>query len=486
VGGWWYWRNYQLYGDFFQRGLYKLYFNIEQKSLTLSEFLYILSTGEVSFWATFGWLNLAAPEWVYIVYRVISRVGLVGVAAAIVTQIILNLKPARFNRLCLTCHIPPPLPALIIHLVFPVALAFSLTRLVAIEGGLQGRQLLPALGSVAIMIVWGWGALVPPRWRVKITGGLLVGLFGLALWLPFWVVVPEYWPRPLLTKANLPAGLRRLDWIYHDEMKLLGVKIGTDTVQPGERVPVTVYWQALKPMDTNYSVFVHLIGRGYQNVGQFNSYPGLGLRPTRSLQPGQIVADTYPVLVEGGAPAPTRLLVNVGLFDFKEAGRPGIQAVDAAGQPIGSTVGQLKLIPWDWPPVPPGPPVAEFSDNIHLGPYTIENCQNRGDDCQISFTWLVQGQPNADYTVFIQLWREGQQVAGFDTPPLAGDYPTHLWTAGEVIIDPHSLDLSTLPPGNYKILAGLYQAANSKRLSATANGSSLPDNALNLGLIELK
>ncbi|HXV43709.1 MAG TPA: hypothetical protein VEC96_11660, partial [Anaerolineae bacterium] len=43
VGGWWYWRNYQLYGDFFQRGLYKLYFNVEQQPLNLSDFLYTLS-----------------------------------------------------------------------------------------------------------------------------------------------------------------------------------------------------------------------------------------------------------------------------------------------------------------------------------------------------------------------------------------------------------------------------------------------------------
>ncbi len=484
VGGWWYWRNYQLYGDFFQRELYKIYFNIEQKSLTLSEFLYTLSTGEVSFWATFGWLNLVAPDWLYIIYRVVSRVGLLGVAVAVAVQAVKRLGIGDWR---LRFNTPPPLPALIIHLVFPVALAFSLTRLVAIEGGLQGRQLLPALGSMAIVIMWGWWQLTPPRWRIKVTGTLMVGLFGLALWLPFGVVAPEYIPKPLLTEADLPADLHRLDWVYQDELKLVGVKLGAESVHPGERVPVTVYWQALKPMETNYSVFVHLIGRAYQTVGQFNSYPGLGLRPTRTLQPGEIVADTYPVLVDGGSTAPTRLLVEVGLFDFKEAGRPGLQAVDPNGQPVGPTVGQLKLIPWVWPPAPPGPPLAEFADSLQLGAYALEGCQSRNEGCQIIFTWLPQGQPATDdYTVFIQLWQGGQPVAGFDTPPLTGDYVTGLWAAGEVIVDPHRLDLTQLPPGEYQIWAGLYNAANGERLAASANGTPLADYALNLGSINLK
>ncbi len=506
VGGWWYWRNYQLYGDFFQRGLYKIYFNVDPQPLTLSEFLYTLSTGEVSFWATFGWLNLVAPEWVYSVYRIISRIGLVGMAAMIVIPVSQWLigrledwrtgEPGNLRKATLSTSQPSNLPtfqpsnlpSLILHFVFPIALAFSLTRLVAIEGGLQGRQLLPALGSMAIVIVYGWWVLTPSRLRLPIMVTLTVVLFGLAIWLPFGVVAPEYIPKPLLTEADLPADLNRLNLIFRDEMKLLGVKIGADVVRPGERVPVTAYWQALQPMETDYSVFVHLIGHNYTNVGQFNTYPGLGLRPTRRLQPGQIVADTYPVLVEGGSQAPTRLLVNIGLFDFNEPGRPGIQAIAPDGRPASSTVGQLKLVPSQWPPASPPPPVAEFNDQIWLAGYTMIDCQTRSEACEITFKWQAQGEPSADYTVFIQLWPTSnpqQQPIGFDAPPLSGDYPTSLWEAGEVILDPHFLDLTTVPPGEYRILAGLYNFATGDRLSATNASIPLPDNAVNLGTIHV-
>ncbi|HXV97596.1 MAG TPA: hypothetical protein VEC93_04170, partial [Anaerolineae bacterium] len=378
------------------------------------------------------------------------------------------------------------LSSFILHLIFPIALAFSLTRLVAIEGGLQGRQLLPALGSMAIVIIWGWWVLTPERWRWPVLTGLSLVLFGLAVWLPYGVVAPEYIPKPLIAEAGLPPDLPRLNLTYRDEMKLIGVKLGADRVYPGERVPVTAYWQALKPLETNYSVFVHLVGRGYQNVGQFNTYPGLGLRPTRTLEPGQIVADTYPVLVEGGSQAPARLLVNIGLYDFNEAGRPGIQAVAADGKPASSTIGQLKLLPREWPPIPISPPRAEFNDNIKLSDYAIENCDRQTTACQITFTWLASGKPSTDYTVFIQLWRNGEKVSGFDAQPLSGDYPTSLWEKGEIIFDPHALDLSAVPSGEYQILAGLYNFNTGNRLPASAASAPLPDNALSLGVLQIK
>jgi hypothetical protein len=384
-----------------------------------------------------------------------------------------------------TLH-PSNLSPLLLHLIFPVALAFSLTRLVAIEGGVQGRQLLPALGSIAIVIIWGWWALSPARLRLGILTALIVVIFGLAAWMPFAVLMPEYVPRPLLTEANLPADISRLDLTYRNDMKLVGLRLGADIVHPGERVPVTAYWQALKPMATNYSVFVHLNGRGYQNVGQFNTYPGLGLRPTRALQPGQVVADTYPVLVEGGSAAPTRLLVNIGLFDFNEPGRPGIEAIGPDGQPALSTVSQLKLIPARWPAYNNTPPLAEFADNIWLTDYAIIGCQFKSHTCEVTFTWLARGKPSTDYTVFIQLWQQGEKMAGFDAPPLTGDYPTSLWASGEVILDPHDLDLSTIPAGEYLILAGLYDLTTGDRLPASIGETLLPDYAVNFGFVHLE
>ncbi|MBN1993917.1 MAG: hypothetical protein JW953_14550 [Anaerolineae bacterium] len=511
VGGWWYWRNYQLYHDFFQQGLYKIYFNVDPQPLTLNDFLYTLSTGEVSFWATFGWLNIAAPEWVYSVYRIISRIGLLGILFIVVLKItgdmigklqgrtakLAKKQPATLSTFSLS---PPSsllsplssllspllLSPLLLHLTFPIALAFSLTRLVAIEGGMQGRQLLPALGSMAILIGWGWWMLTPQPFRRAVTTILSIILLSIAVWMPYGVVAPAYIPPPLLAETDLPADLSRLDLTYNDELKLIGVAVEAKTARPGERVNVTAYWQALKPMDTNYSVFVHLVGRDHTPVGQMNTYPGLGLRPTTTLAPGQIVQDTYPVLVNGDSAAPTRLLVNLGLFDFNEPGRPGIQPVAPDGNPAPPTVGQLKLAPARWPSYPNQPPLAEFAGHIRLLDTSFQNCRSSDNDCQITLVWSAHGRPAADYTVFIQLWRNGEFSAGFDSPPLNNNYPTGLWDAGEIIIDPHLLDLSALPSGEYRVLAGLYDFSTGERLPAALNGDTLPDNAVELSPIKIR
>jgi hypothetical protein len=484
VAGWWYGRNYLLYGDFFQQGLYKKYFGVDPQPLTLSQFIYTLRTGEISFWATFGWLNIVAPDGVYTVYRLVSRIGLIGVALAALVALGRKFRDHRA-----TAATPIWGHPLVLHLAFPVILAFSLTRLVATEGGMQGRQLLPALGSIAIVIMWGWWVILPSRVRAAGLALLLAGLAGLAIWLPYRVAAPEYTPRPLLTETDLPADLPRLDWtIGAGEMKLIAATIGADTARPGERVPVTLYWQALRPMTTNYSVFVHLFGRGGASAGQFNSYPGLGLRPTSGLIPGQIVVDTYPVQIEGGSEAPTRLRVTAGLYDFNAPGRPALPAAAPDGPPIPDpTIGRLKLAPTDWPPQPTAPPLAQFADGLRLHQTTRDGCDSPAAPCRLILTWTPTTAPTADYTVFIQLWQADRMVQGFDAPPFGGDYPTGLWAAGETIIDPHPLDLSTLPPGEYRLLTGLYNFTTGERLPAqSAAGNPLPDFAVDLGALTLK
>ena len=88
--------------------------------------------------------------------------------------------------------------------------------------------------------------------------------------------------------------------------------------------------------------------------------------------------------------------------------------------------------------------------------------------------------------MFVQLWQNGKKIIGFDAPPLQNDYPTSLWDAGDVIIDPHLLDLSTLPPGDYQVLTGLYNFTTGDRLPAGIDGKPLPDYAVNLGTITIE
>jgi hypothetical protein len=55
-----------------------------------------------------------------------------------------------------------------------------------------------------------------------------------------------------------------------------------------------------------------------------------------------------------------------------------------------------------------------------------------------------------------------------DRPPLDGAYPTSTWLPGQTIIDRRSIPLAGVPPGDYRLIVGLYNPATQQRLATTA------------------
>jgi hypothetical protein len=85
--------------------------------------------------------------------------------------------------------------------------------------------------------------------------------------------------------------------------------------------------------------------------------------------------------------------------------------------------------------------------------------------------WQAEAEININYTVFVQLLNQmGQVVAQVDQPPRAGAAPTTTWLPGEVLVDPYTLTLPNLPPGVYRLIAGLYNPLTSERLSLASGG----------------
>lgn len=116
---------------------------------------------------------------------------------------------------------------------------------------------------------------------------------------------------------------------------------------------------------------------------------------------------------------------------------------------------------------PHQPLMADFNGELSLLGYSIE--QTRTLD--ITLFWRA-GQPQDDYTVFLHLLgplgeRWGQQ----DAPPGGGSYPTTAWTKGELILDRHPLPLQPgAPPGEYRLLVGLYTWPDLRRLPVQRDG----------------
>jgi 4-amino-4-deoxy-L-arabinose transferase-like glycosyltransferase len=491
IAGWWYGRNWVLYGD--PTGLSRMLdiAGRRDEPLTLRGLWAEFQGFRISYWALFGGVNILADRWVYPVLDVLMAIGGFGVVVAGVSVIKSasqrvsesanrqigksanqQISKSANRSLLPTLYFLLPIPYFL--LIAWVGLVFvSLIRWTWQTYASQGRLMFVAIAGISTLLAAGLGTLVPARWRSVMASLVGGGLLLLAAISPFRYILPAYASPPLLAEADLPGDVQRVNWDINGEMRLLGYSLERTVVHPAETLPVTVYWQALAPMTTDYSVSVHLLGRERMVVGQVNTYPGLGAWPTTFLEPGDVVADTYHVPVAPEVETPSLLRIHVGLYRYDEPGRPGLPTVNARGESIEPWLATVKLRPWDWPEVSPSNPLSvRFGESISLVGYDL------ADD--LTLYWQASGRPLADYTVFIQVWDKHEQVAGFDGPPIGGDYPTSWWEAGEVIVDEHPLGLSGLPPGRYRLLVGLYRLDTGERLPAFGPDGPLPDYAVEI------
>ena len=494
IAGWFYLRNALLYnGDALALQIMRDTAGQRQELPSLATIRAEFEGFRIAYWALFGGVNILADRWIYTLLDFVSLIAVIGVITFIGFTIydlqftIYNLRhhtlnpKSKIQNLKSKIHLPT-FTLLVAWLLIMLA-GFIVWNLTQPAG--QGRLFYPAIAAISALGMLGLTWWLPSLGQKIIAVLVMIGLFLFALISPFLYIAPAYAKPPILTQADLPAGLQPVNYTYDDAIQLIGYRLHTETVRPAQTLPITLYWKLLKPVELNYSIFIHLLGRDRQVIGQLDTYPGGGRRPTSLLSPGDIVADTYEVPIAPETEfthAPTRLRVLAGIYDYFEPGRPGRPVVSAAGKSVEPVVAAVKLVPWQWPEISPSNAPVNFFDKATLLSHHL------ADDRQsITFNWQADSHFEADYTVFIQAWNieTGQYVTGFDGPPVQGDYPTSLWEPGEIIVDRHQLDLTSLPPGVYNILAGLYNPATGERLPAFDPTGPLPDYAVLTGQITI-
>jgi hypothetical protein len=100
---------------------------------------------------------------------------------------------------------------------------------------------------------------------------------------------------------------------FDNQILLTGVEFQAGRIQPGQVIPVTLHWQALRRMQEDYTVFVHLLGPDGRLHGQVDAWPVQGTYPTSSWQAGESITDPYLVRLEDDAP-PGNYQLEIGLY----------------------------------------------------------------------------------------------------------------------------------------------------------------------------
>ncbi|MHB1132176.1 MAG: glycosyltransferase family 39 protein [Chloroflexota bacterium] len=329
MSGWWYARNWQLYGD-----LTGLALMVGAEGARPPGFGLIDALGEWeairhTFWGVFGAVTVGPPPWLY-------PLGDALLAAAGAGLLFWGAGLAKRRQ-------APGWPVGLMLVFVALAIA-SLLRWTMTTPASLGRLLFPSWSALAPLLALGLAelgnALVglvarpaghPRRGRDLAAPALAAPLAGVAAAVALACIQPVYAPPAPLSAAAEAAIPHRAEAVYAGQIALVGYELDRQTVQVGESLRLTLYWRAQASLDHDYSVFVHLVdGKPEEKLGQQDSYPAGGRLSTRWLPPGQVIADTHLVPVSRLPKNGEAGQILVGLYDAADGSRP--LATDAQGR----------------------------------------------------------------------------------------------------------------------------------------------------------
>lgn len=329
IAGWWYARNYILFGD--PTGM-RLYFElipsdvIQPSDLTLfgmaSRFAYIYQT----FWARFGYNTVLMGHPVYTFYG----------AIALLVILTLPLCGYRFIRSTRQKTITPAaFRHTIVMVVFGLAWIISIVYSSTLARTLtQGRFLLPGLAVWAAAFALSIDVWAPKRLKLVVAPLVPMVMAVVAAVCVFGYFLPAYQTRPIPETIPYP-----LHYQYEDTAELIGASTALLTVYPGQTTRVTLYWRALKTPDNELHTY---LGTPDESVIWRESIPGTGNFPSIDWRPGETWAEEYVVFVSRDAQPGAEYPLLAGLFD-PATGRELI-VIDESGASVTPVIGRVIVI----------------------------------------------------------------------------------------------------------------------------------------------
>jgi hypothetical protein len=259
----------------------------------------------------------------------------------------------------------------------------------------------------------------------------------------------------------------RIEIDFGHQLQLLGYEVQQAEIKPGDFLYVTLYWQAIAPMDRDYIVSLQLLGSREKMIGQNDMPPGRDNFPTTEWGVGQVVAETYAVPIDGEVEGPALGRLEVVVYRWLSQER-----LIAYGRE-GKQMERVFLTPLKLIPLEPVPRSISHRVRFNLGGivelvgYDLEDgVVEQGEDLHLTLYWRATEEVVGNYTVFTHLIdSRGRLWGGWDSEPVEGWYPTPEWEVGEVVRDEYHIPVNDqAPAGSYQIEVGMYTSTTGQRL----------------------
>lgn len=245
------------------------------------------------------------------------------------------------------------------------------------------------------------------------------------------------------------------------QMTLIGWKLlSSSNPRPGDTVHVRFFWQAQEQMDGDVRTLVHLYTPSLQQSWATEN-KGATRPPASVWDPASYYIETMQLTLPTDIPPVTYSLVT------------GLSSSSGERFHVaGSMDGLMHLREMSVAPLRPGRFQRVRPSTLASGG-TDDALQLQGYDLfdapagySFRLFWETGPGVDRDWITYIHLTdSQGELVAQFDGPALAGLEPTSLWKPNSLYIDSRKLELPVdLVPGSYLLRVGLYSLESGERL----------------------
>ncbi len=450
IAGWWYLRNYQLYGD--PTGLNVFLDIVGRRAIpaNAAQLWAERHSFTQAYWGFFGGVNVPLPDAIYVLFNFIGLIGLVGTGAFILYTLIRH-------RWTLHQWLPPA-----VTLIWIIVTFVSYLRWTAETPASQGRLIFGALSSLSIWLAVGLTWWLPRITHVPVLTLICATFAIVATAAPFNTIAPAYGlpdtsvltceseSRTFAEETSIaePRAVRGLE--------LLCGTLITEQVRPEEYVHLRLDWRVDEPVTRDWSLFVHLVTPDGVIISQRDIYPGTGSLATTDLPADYTWHDTVSVWVPPAAYAPMTLDVVIGWYHLSTGER--MTLIGAGDETL--RVGTVELLPRASTDNIPNPININFANLAELIGYEISDLTpSAGNSLDVTLYWRRINPIPDDYVVFVHIIDPATLTiyGGSDAQPAAWTIPTSTWGDSAIITDTHTFTVNaSTPPGIYELEIGMY------------------------------
>lgn len=469
IAGWWYIRNWFLYGDLFG---WQMFLNTHSHMVRTTPYTWYTFRGFLvgigrTFWGGFGFMHITFPEVTKYLWWLMG-LALIGLLVAIVRrQLALRKKWAEWLAVMT-----------VLVLLFISFVRFSIATI----GAGHARYLFPVAFSVGVLIVAGLNGFTGWRHQRIISISLALGFLAYAIWLPVTLVLPKY-ESPTSASMEQLVQTTPVDLQLAQGLHLVAYEIGLDRVKPGQSLPVNLYWQAQgNPAERqDPQVRLEIVDAQGSVLDSFTSWPVPSLSP--DVWPARTIFVSETSLKIPWRGTFEKLYLTVAPVHRTS----GDENADHESQLLAEivTTGTLTRVELEDTTLTRDEVLA---DQLKFVGFELEpDPVAPAGTLLVNLYWQVLEAPRFNYITFVHLLNEqGELVTQFDRLAGGETTPTTTWKAGEILRDIYPLVIpENTPPGDYTLQIGMYNWPTLERLQVTLDDQPTGDR-IDLGTVHIE